>query len=47
MKRNDWLILALYGLIIAAGITLLVLYVKGILSADIPWWLKLYLLRGK
>lgn len=47
MKRNDWLILAMYGLIIAAGIMLLVLYIKGILSADIPWWLKLHLLRGK
>lgn len=47
MKRNDWLILAMYGLIIAAGIMLLGLYIKGILSADIPWWLKLHLLRGK
>lgn len=47
MKRNDWLILAMYGLIIAAGIMLLGLYIKGILSDDIPWWLKLHLLRGK
>ena len=43
MKRNDWLILALCGLVIV----LFVLYIRGILSADIPWWLKLHLLRGK
>lgn len=47
MKRNDWLILTLYGLIIAAGIAFFVMYIKEILSADIPWWLKLHLLRGE
>lgn len=47
MNRKDWLIVAFWGLIIAAGIALIVLYIKGILTADIPWWLKLHLLRGK
>lgn len=47
MNRKDWLIVAFWGLIIAAGIALIILYIKGILTADIPWWLKLHLLRGK
>nr|DAH89793.1 MAG TPA: hypothetical protein [Caudoviricetes sp.] len=47
MKLKDWLIIAFWTMVIAAGIALIVFYFKSILTADIPLWLKLYLLRGK
>ena len=47
MKRKDWLIIAFWTIVIAAGIALIVFYFKSILTADIPLWLKLYLLGGK
>lgn len=47
MKLKDWLILFFWTLVIAAGIALIVFYFKSILTADIPLWLKLHLLRGK
>ncbi len=47
MKLKDWLIIVLWTLVIAAGIAFIVFYFKSILTADIPLWLKLYLLRGK
>lgn len=47
MKLKDWLMIAFWTLVIAAGIALIVFYFKSILTADIPLWLKLYLLRGK
>ena len=47
MKRKDWLIIVFWTLVIAAGIAFIVFYFKSILTADIPLWLKLYLLRGK
>ena len=47
MKRKDWLIIAFWTQVIAAGIAFIVFYFKNILTADIPLWLKLYLLRGK
>ena len=47
MKLKDWLIIVFWTLVIAAGIALIVFYFKSILTADIPLWLKLYLLRGK
>lgn len=47
MKRKDWLIITFWTLVIAAGIAFIVFYFKSILTADIPLWLKLYLLRGK
>ena len=47
MKRKDWLIMAFWTMVIAAGIALIVFYFKSILTADIPLWLKLYLLGGK
>lgn len=47
MKLKDWLIIAFWTLVIAAGIALIVFYFKSILTADIPLWLKLYLLGGK
>jgi hypothetical protein len=47
MKRKDWLIIVFWTLVIAAGIAFIVFYFKSILIADIPLWLKLYLLRGK
>lgn len=47
MKRKDWMIIAFWTLVIVAGIAFIVFYFKSILTADIPLWLKLYLLRGK
>ena len=47
MKLKDWLMIALWTLVIAAGIAFIVFYFKSILTADIPLWLKLYLLGGK
>lgn len=47
MKLKDWLIIAFWTLVIAAGIALIVFYFKSILTADIPLWLKLYLLGRK
>ena len=47
MKLKDWLMIAFWTMIIAAGIAFIVFYFKCILTADIPLWLKLYLLRGK
>lgn len=47
MKLKDWLMIAFWTMVIAAGIALIVFYFKSILTADIPLWLKLYLLGGK
>ena len=47
MKLKDWLMIAFWTMVIAAGITFIVFYFKSILTADIPLWLKLYLLGGK
>ena len=47
MKLKDWLMIAFWTLVIAAGVAFIVFYFKSILTADIPLWLKLYLLGGK
>lgn len=47
MKRKDWPIIVFWTLVIAAGIAFIVFYFKSILTADIPLWLKLYLLGRK
>jgi hypothetical protein len=47
MKLKDWLMIAFWTLVIAAGVAFIVLYFKSILTADIPLWLKLHLLGGK
>lgn len=47
MKLKDWLMIIFWTLVIAAGIAFIVFYFKSILTADIPLWLKLYLLGGK
>lgn len=47
MKLKDWLMIAFWTLVIAVGIAFTVFYFKSILTADIPLWLKLHLLRGK
>ena len=47
MKRGDWLMIAFWTMVIAAVIAFIVFYFKSILTADIPLWLKLYLLGGK
>ena len=47
MKLKDWLMIAFWTIVMAAGIAFTVFYFKSILTADIPMWLKLYLLGGK
>ena len=47
MKLKDWLMIAFWTVVIAAVIAFIVFYFKSILTADIPLWLKLHLLRGK
>lgn len=47
MKLKDWLMIVFWTLVIAAGIAFIVFYLKSILTADIPLWLKLYLLGRK
>lgn len=47
MKLKDWLMIAFWAMVIAAGIAFIVFYFKSILTADIPMWLKLYLLGSK
>ena len=47
MKLKDWLMITFWTMVIAAGIAFIVFYFKSILTADIPLWLKLYLLGGK
>ena len=47
MKLKDWLMITFWTIVIAAGIAFIVFYFKSILNADIPLWLKLYLLGGK
>lgn len=47
MKWKDWLPFIFYCLIIVVVIVFAVIYIKSILSADIPWWLKITLLRGR
>lgn len=36
MKLKDWLMIAFWTLVIAAGIAFIVFYFKSILTADIP-----------
>ena len=47
MKLKDWLMIAFWTVVIAAVIAFIVFYFKSILTADIPLWLKLYLLGGR
>ena len=47
MKLKDWLMIAFWTVVIAAGIAFIVFYFKSILTADIPLSLKLYLLGRK
>lgn len=47
MKLRDWLLFIFYCLVVVVVIAIVVVYIKSILSADIPWWLKMTLLRGR
>ena len=47
MKLKDWLMIVFWTVVIAAAIGFIVFYFKSILTADIPLWLKLYLLGGR
>ena len=47
MKLKDWLSFIFYCLVIVTVIIFVIFYIKSIVTADIPVWLKLFLLRGK
>lgn len=47
MKWKDWLLFIFCCLVIVAAIVFAIFYIKSIVTADIPVWLKLFLLRGK
>lgn len=47
MKLKDWLPFIFYCLVVVGVIVFVIFYIKSIVTADIPVWLKLFLLRGK
>lgn len=47
MKWKDWLLFIFYCLVIVVAIVFTIFYIKSIVTADIPVWLKFFLLRGK
>lgn len=47
MKWKNWLPFIFYYLVVVAIIVFVIFYIKSIVTADIPVWLKLFLLRGK
>lgn len=47
MKLKNWLPFIFYCLVVVAVIVFMIFYIKSIVTADIPVWLKLFLLRGK
>lgn len=47
MKWKDWLPFIFYCLVIVGCIVFVIFYIKSIVTADIPVWLKFFLLRGK
>ena len=47
MKWKDWLPFIFYCLVVVAVIVFAIFYIKNIVTADIPVWLKFFLLRGK
>ena len=47
MKWKDLLPFIFYCLVIVVAIVSAIFYIKSIVTADIPAWLKLFLLRGK
>lgn len=47
MKWKDWLPFIFCCLAVVAAIVFIIFYIKSIVTADIPVWLKLFLLRGK
>lgn len=47
MKLKNWLPFIFYCLVVVAAIVFMIFYIKSIVTADIPVWLKLFLLRGK
>lgn len=47
MKLKDWLPFIFYCLVVVVAIIFAIFYIKSVVTADIPVWLKLFLLRGK
>ena len=44
---KEWLFIILFILIALTSIILYIFYIENIVTADIPWWMKLALLKGK
>lgn len=47
MKLKDWLPFIFYCLVVVVAIIFAIFYIKSVVTADIPVWLKLFLLRDK
>lgn len=47
MKWKDWLLFIFCCLVVVVTIVFAIFYIKSIVTADIPVWLKFFLLRGK
>lgn len=47
MKWKNWLSFIFCCLVVVGVIVFAIFYIKSIVTADIPVWLKLFLLRGK
>lgn len=47
MKWKDWFPFIFYCLVVVGVIVFAIFYIKNIVTADIPVWLKFFLLRGK
>lgn len=44
---KEWFFIILFILITLASIVLFIFYIKNIVTADIPWWMKWALLKGR
>lgn len=47
MKWKDWLPFIFYCLVVIGIIVIVIVYIKSIVTADIPLWLKMALLKGR
>ena len=41
---KDWLFIIFFTLIVIASVGFLIFYIKSVVTADIPWWMKWVLL---
>lgn len=44
---KEWFFIILCALIVIACVVFLIFYIKCVVTADIPWWMKWVLLKGR